>query len=329
MLGADEASVPGPPKPSTSKQARRDAHRPAAASLRDEWRRVLQLSDRELLELYRRLRDYLALGPGDRDAVDPEIEARAASLEAMQRAAEHERLPPGQAPTVQQYQAAHRALALPLSHQQVIRRWGYWRTAVMAFEGQRTVRTTEQRSLLRATAGRARRHEDYIAGVRRWLDSQPAVLTDGDYDGFVTTYNQRRPDGATPLVKAHTLRRTFAIGWNDILAVAHGQLDLADAREQARDRDTNGDLVSTIDIARILDVNASTMTARTEHPGSYKTASLARTPSATTSCLGRTASEPPSTASTGTACPSPRARSASRSTGTAKPSKPGWRNTVA
>lgn len=237
------------------------------SELRGQWRRVLQLPDREQLQLYRQLRDYLAIGPGDPEAADAEMEARAVSLEAMQRATEHLRLPPGEAPTVEQYQSAHRALDLPMSSQQVIRRWGFWRTAVIAFEGGRTVRTAEQRSLQRATAGRARTHEEYIAGVRRWLDRQPASSTDADYDEFVSTVNRSRGEDVAPLVKAPTLRRTLGLGWEDILRVAQGKLDIEQAREQARERRGDSDLVATAEVARILDINGATMSQQAEQPG--------------------------------------------------------------
>lgn len=96
---------------------------PGRAELRAVWRRVLELSDRDQLTLYRQLGSYLARG---RDIRIAQTRGRGAGGGAGDDALRRQSLQLSncKAPTVEHYKVAAAALRLPVSAQQVIRRWG-------------------------------------------------------------------------------------------------------------------------------------------------------------------------------------------------------------
>jgi predicted DNA-binding transcriptional regulator AlpA len=232
------------------------------------WRQVLELSDHEQLDLYQLLSEHLALGPGH--VADTEVEDRVQSMKDMAAAAEYLQLPAGTAPTYPQYEKAHKALGLSLSAQQVQRRWNRWRTATNAFEGGRSAPTAAQRSFARATLGRDRQYEDYLAGLRKWLDSEPRSLTDVDYNEFVEEHNRTLVAGDAPFVRAQSVVLGLDIGWEAAVAVAYDEVDLETARQQTQHRreaqeGTRG-LIGRVAVAQLLDFGRNEVARRSRQP---------------------------------------------------------------
>jgi hypothetical protein len=89
----------------------------------------------------------------------------------------------------------------PLSHQQVIRTWGRWETAVHVSEGERPPLSPAQLATRRTTLGARRAHEDMFGGVRQWASTGPASTALADHRAWARAENDRRDESEPRLVE--------------------------------------------------------------------------------------------------------------------------------
>lgn len=105
------------------------------------------------------------------------------------------------------------------------------------------------------------------------LSSQQVIRLafEGGYEAFADSYNINLSTGIPPLVKVLAIRLALALTRNEALSVAHGQLDLAEAQQQARRRRERDrgvhNLVGTRDLVQMLDHSGQRLTAGTREPG--------------------------------------------------------------
>lgn len=240
----------------------------------DVLRRLFALPWRDQYEVHRVIGSYLQPGGGRETKTQKNLRERAEMLDAMQAAANHHGLKKGQAPTLAEYSEAAAALGLPWSASQIVRRWdGYWDDARAALTRSTLGTTAKQRAVRRATSGRTRSHEDYLAGVREWLTSKPPPPQDSAvaYDDWVDEENQRRDESESlPLVQANTLARTLLVPWDLTLAVARFEMELAAAQVRHLQALTkaSGDLgiIGTTGVAIMLSKSLSYTNQLTTRP---------------------------------------------------------------
>ncbi len=193
--------------------------------------RIYELSTREQYEVYAALRDYLASSPDRGDPVETAIDRRAAALAAMQRVVEHLGLPNGTAPTTTQFAAASKELGLGWGTTAVAEAWGRFRNAQRAIRGEPVPESPQQRATRRRRSGRRRNHEAYLAGVARWLRTEPASTTQRDYDTWARAFNRDHPDDL-PLVRGGSIVSTLGLPWDTLKACAVGDVDYKEAARQ-------------------------------------------------------------------------------------------------
>lgn len=196
---------------------------------------VLALPPQEQIETTLALIDLVGGELGGESVGERRLRRRAQGLHDIGRAAEALGLPAGGVPTVHQYDPTARDLGL-LSSQQIIRAFGRWSNATRALRGERMPETPEQRARRLGTTGKQRSHEDYLTGVRLWLDSSAESDALKSYDMFVDAYNKERDEGELPLVRGNSIRAAFGLSWTEILSVVRGETELAAAVEARRDR---------------------------------------------------------------------------------------------
>jgi predicted DNA-binding transcriptional regulator AlpA len=218
-------------------------------------RRALDLSPRDQLRILEALSAHLVSEFGFEIKRDREIQARVAALDALAAAAAHLDLAPGAAPKLPEYRQAARETALPLSHQQVIRAWGRWETAVQVYEGERPPLSPAQLATRRTMLGARRAHEDMLDGVRQWLATSPASTALADYRTWARAENDRRDESEPRLVEnADYLRLRLGVAWLDVIAAARGEVDIEQrAAERLRSLlDEAGPLIGIGVVARLL-----------------------------------------------------------------------------
>jgi len=198
------------------------------AELQAALRRVYRLTYRQQVRLLNTVRLYVTDFGGE-DELDDQLKERADGLAAMRKVAQHLKLPAGTAPNSAQYRVAAAKLGLDdwkVNRFQTV--FGRWRFAEDEYEGRRVRETPGQKALRRATTGREREHEDYLAGVEQWLDDiKPAATTMDDYNTYRAAVNPGRVRaGELPLVVAGTVTMQLKLSWSDVLTCARGEVSL-------------------------------------------------------------------------------------------------------
>jgi hypothetical protein len=181
-----------------------------------------------------------------------ELERRAECVEAVRQVAAHLGLPEGEAPGVTQYEAVRKELGLKLSVWTIERRWHSWHEIRKALRGQAVRKTARERSRFQAAVRHRPRGEEWLAGVREWLESRPPSLLALDYDAWAVERNQARPD-LPPASTEHSIHDALCLFWPETLKVARGDLSLAQAqaRQKRKLRRESGGFVSVHGVALI------------------------------------------------------------------------------
>jgi hypothetical protein len=161
-----------------------------------------------------------------------EVQQRAECVEAVIKAAEHLGLAEGEAPGIHEYERARRELGLTLSSATIIRRWVAWREVAKAARGEKVSLTARQRAHLRAVIRTRPNREEWLFGLREWLETRPPkTATPADYDAWAEERNERSPD-MPHLPSANSIRCALALTWTFARKVAEGNLSLVDAQAQ-------------------------------------------------------------------------------------------------
>jgi hypothetical protein len=206
---------------------------------------VLDLPDASKFEVFQALVDDLGEQVGEDDPMVRSVQLRNESLEVMRLVSERLNLGALEAPTARQFDAVVGDLAEDWNSRKVIRVWELWRRATEAYKGERKVDPLVRRRLRHENAcGRGKRSSsDYIAGVRRWLESKPEKETARTYDAFVEQFNAKRAaiedseqrreaGGEYALVTAQSISKNFRLDWVRVLKVVRKEIGLAEAQEE-------------------------------------------------------------------------------------------------
>lgn len=229
-------------------------HRARQRAREDVLLRFMELSWQDQFKTYKVMQGYF-IHSGAGSEAWREVQERGGCVEAMQRVARHLGLPEGEAPGVEAYQRGRKELGLALSSSAIIRRWGSWSEASKAARGEKVAMTARQRAHFRAAIGRRRHGEEWLAGVREWLATNPPSLCRCDYNGWVVERNEERPD-APPVCSAESVYSALGLTWPQAMKVARGRLSLAEAqaKELQRLKEENGEFVSSCAVALILGI---------------------------------------------------------------------------
>lgn len=236
-------------------------------------RRCFELPWEDLYEVWRVVGSYLEPSGARETKVSKQLRERAEAVDCLRRAAERLGLSPDESPTVEQYKSVRDELGLPLTARQIELRWEGWRFATLALTGERSVETSAQRSLRRAASGRRYGHEEYLVGVREWLDGppKPASTTTKDYDKWARARNES--PGARPVVLSTAVNGGLGLTWELVLRVAQFEMQLDEAQQLMLDEMTAASgpfqLVATGGIALIYKTSkghAGDITGRTGFP---------------------------------------------------------------
>jgi hypothetical protein len=181
-----------------------------------------------------------------------ELEKRAECVEAVRQVAAHLGLPAGEAPGVMQYEAARRGLGLGLSAWAIERRWHSWHEIRKALRGEPVRKTARERSRFQAAVRHRPIREEWLAGVREWLESRPPSSLALDYDKWAVERNQANPD-LPPLTTERSIHAALGLPWPVTLKVALHDLSLAEAqaRHKKKLRRESGGFVSLHGVALI------------------------------------------------------------------------------
>jgi hypothetical protein len=228
--------------------------------------RFKDLSWQDQYEVYKFVSGFFfQSGPGSdqlREARD-----RAECVTSIQKVAAHLELEDGMTPGVQQYERTRKELGLRLSGSAIIRRWIVWREVRKAARGERVTMTVRQKEMLRVIEEQDYKDEEWLAGVREWLESRVAkkpYLTHA-YSLWAIERNEQKPN-KPPLANNDVISNRLALPWEKVLQVAKRDLSLVDAQEQylAETKNENGIFVGINAIALIHGVTLSKAASITE-----------------------------------------------------------------
>jgi hypothetical protein len=202
--------------------------------------RVLQLPEAEQLKIQHGLTEALGGRLGKETARAKQTRLRYEAVEALRVAAQHLRLPPGQAPTIPEFRKALSETKLPMTFNAVYEAFEKnWETATRIYRGEKMPVTAAQRSARRAILGRNRTDkEPPIAGLRFFLTQDPPPHSTGlaDYEDWATEVNEHPPPGMRRVIgSAHHIRKMSRASWGRCLAVARNEMTLEEAQKQTVD----------------------------------------------------------------------------------------------
>lgn len=220
--------------------------RPVAALLR----RLGQLNERDQLLAYEAIRDYLAAG-GKMIAYDEELDARISAVNALQAVADYHGVNVGEL-QVKQFDAAPEELRGGWRGGQIIKAFDTWRFARETAAGRHPRPTARQRALMSASGAMRLWRDDYLEGVRAWLETDPPKLGARQYNDWSREHNKTLQEGELPY-PAYSSIHALGLSWEAVLKVARGEVRLDQAQRsemKQRHSSTTGshDLVSSIDI---------------------------------------------------------------------------------
>ena len=190
----------------------------------------LVLPQREQLRIFAPIAGFV----GDTSPeLQPEVSTaadRRAIMEAFEEISRKHGLPRGQPPNADHLRKARRTMPDTPTLHQINEAFGSLRTAQAVYAGERTTpvpRTLKQRAIWKRAAGTARRWEDYLIGVRIWLDSNPESLFRWSYDDFARAWNAALESSSNPddpsakrLVQGHAIQCALHMGWEEIVEAA-------------------------------------------------------------------------------------------------------------
>lgn len=239
--------------------------------------RIFALSVREQLEVHRLLSECLGGQVGEDTQQVQEARGRDEALRAMERVANHLGLPTGVAPKVTQYREVERgkngrAVTEGFGSARVIRAWGRYRFAEQAFRHEKVPIMAAERSLRRQSAGVAHPYETSLAGVRKWLATEPALPRLSDYDAYAHEHNDALTTGKASglaLAMSKAVRARLRLNWEDVLRVAKGEAEYEELRTQHDQKRAEADdgplgLISTTVIEFHLGLNKQSVKRRRE-----------------------------------------------------------------
>jgi hypothetical protein len=215
-------------------------HRGSSAARRELLQRFAALPEKERLGAYEEMRSYLAADLGKETDEDRLIEREQEALAVLEKVAAHLRangeLADDAAPTASQFDRAARDLDLRWDRSRITRVFGLWRNAKLTLLGEHLTEGRAQRRFRLEQAGPVRTLEEYLPALRLWLETKLEGRSREDYDRWVTGENKARAkQGERPLPKAGAIRSGLGLPWSAGVAVARGELDLEQAREQRVD----------------------------------------------------------------------------------------------
>src|SRR4051794_11026525 len=136
-------------------------------------RRFYELSPPVQLEIWAAARAYLAAA-AEETSVDRALEERREAIVVMRSVAAELQLGEEIVPTVREFDACASARASGWSSARVAKAFGRWSFACDHFLDRTRRRSAGQRAALRASRrGVFRERDDYLRGIRLWLDSCP------------------------------------------------------------------------------------------------------------------------------------------------------------
>lgn len=199
--------------------------------------RVLELPEGEQLRLHRALSEALGDRIGHETPTASQARLRGEALATMRAAAEHLRLPPGQAPTVTQFKKAAREASLAMSFRAVYAAFeNNWELASRFYRGQEIPPTPARRALVRSLRKRnATTNEAAIICLRRFLNQDPPLqsATRADYEEWAREVNDAARPGVKPVyAQAGQIHMILRVSWSDCLAVARNEKSLEETQKQ-------------------------------------------------------------------------------------------------
>jgi len=220
------------------------------------FRQFVELTEAEQLQAYLAIREYFAAQ--DQEVTpDPDLETRAGALDALFRVITHLDLDDAMALEAKRFDAVPSEVRNGWSSQRVLRAWGTWQHAKEVAAGERPRLTARQRAIKKAAGAMTQRSNDYFAGVRVWLATNPPLLHTRDYDEWCREHNAKAKgvEFHYPLYKA--IRITGGVRWKTALAIANGEITLDEVKRpprKARFAKAKGehDLVTVRDIGKII-----------------------------------------------------------------------------
>jgi hypothetical protein len=197
-------------------------------------RRFYELAHAQQLAAAELICAYLAANEGEPRSLAA-LREQSEGLRILTEVAAELRLPTGVAPTVRAFNQSDRARAAGWNASRIVRVFGRWSFATDHIEGRQVRQSAAQRAAERAARrGVSRNREDYLVGLRRWLDTSPATETTQDYDAWRAEHNATLGAGESPVVTYSMLRKAFRCDWPDLIAVARGELTLKNADGRTR-----------------------------------------------------------------------------------------------
>jgi predicted DNA-binding transcriptional regulator AlpA len=232
------------------------------------FRQFVELTEAEQLQAYLTIREYFEAQ--DQEATpDPALEARAGALDALLKVLAHLDLDDAMALEAKRFDAVPSEVRNGWSSQRVLRAWGTWQHAKEVAAGERPRLTARQRAIKKAAGAMTRRSNDYFAGIRAWLATNPPLLHTRDYDEWCREHNAKAKgvEFHYPLYKA--IHVTGGVGWKTALAIANREITLDEVKRpsrKARFAKANGehDLVTIRDIGKIIGISKPTVIYRTK-----------------------------------------------------------------
>lgn len=168
-----------------------------------------------------------------------EVRRRHEAIESMRAASRSLGLPDERAPSAQEYRQAARQTTLPMSFDAVHGAFdGRWGLARDAYDGVPVPKTAAQRAIARQVH-RPRSLQDAIAGLQAFLAEMPEDVPplQTDYLRWAREHNERlarrEARGRRVIEGAGTLQARLLLPWEQMLAVARGEVTPAQARAQA------------------------------------------------------------------------------------------------
>lgn len=231
------------------------------------------LTGEEQLLAYEAITEYLQAGE-KRLVVDPELQERAEALRVMRSVVEHVGLADAAKLRVRDFDAAPEEVRDGWSHSRVLRAWGTWTLARQALTGGRKTETARQRALRSAFGTRRLMSDDYLAGVREWLATDPPKVTEPAYHDWVRERNRSLQEGALPYPGPQSIRMGLNLLWRTVVEIVRGEITIEEAKKDefrhTRSFSTGEhDLVRRMDIAIIAGKHpsiADKMTHRHDFP---------------------------------------------------------------
>lgn len=217
------------------------------------------LTGEEQLLAYEAITEYLQAGE-TRLVVDPEIEERAEALRVMRAVVEHRGLADASKLLLREFNEAPEKVRKGWRSGRVIRAWGTWVLARQALSGGRKTETARQRALRSVYGSTRLSTDDYLAGVRAWLATDPPKVTQLAYMDWRKEWNSALPEGALPYPVPASIRQGLNLTWRTTVEVARGEITVEEAKKDefrhTRSIST-GDhhFVTRMDIAQIADKN--------------------------------------------------------------------------